>query len=158
MIVLTLGTFDLLHVGHLELLETCRNITGPGGCVVVGLNSDAFVERYKGRAPMQEYSVREELLRACRFVDLVVRNLGDEDAKPTIEMVHPDLLAIGDDWLDRDYLGQLGITAEWLQERRLAIEYIPRTRGTSSTEMRRLLDTVHERRQERWGADVERST
>lgn len=139
MIVLTLGTFDLLHIGHLELLETCTKLAGPRGRVVVGLNSDVFVERYKGRAPAQPYAVREELLRACRFVDLVVRNLGEEDSRPVIETIHPDLLAIGDDWLDRDYLGQLGVTAEWLQERRLAIEYVPRTRGTSTTAIRREL-------------------
>lgn len=139
MIVLTLGTFDLLHVGHVELLEACRNMAGPGGRVVVGLNTDEFVARYKGRPTFQPYAQREELLRACRFVDLVVANLAGEDSKPVIEMVRPDLLAIGDDWLDRDYLGQLGVTAEWLLERRLAIEYVPRTRGVSTTGIRERL-------------------
>ena len=136
MIVLTLGTFDLLHVGHLELLGACRKMAGPDGRVVVGLNTDAFVTRYKGRAPVQSYPEREELLRACRFVDLVLANLGEEDSKPIIETVRPDLLAIGDDWLDRDYLGQLGVTAGWLLERHLVIEYVPRTRGVSTTGMR----------------------
>ncbi len=136
MIVLTLGTFDMLHVGHLELLEACRKMAGPDGRVVVGLNLDEFVERYKGRAPLQPYAQREELLRACRFVDLVVRNLGEEDSKPVIDTIHPDLLAIGDDWLDRDYLGQLGVTSDWLLERRLAVEYVPRTTGMSTTGIR----------------------
>lgn len=139
MIVLTLGTFDMLHVGHLELLETCRKMAGPDGRVVVGLNTDEFVTTYKRRAPLQPYAQREELLRACRFVDLVVRNLGEADSKPVIDTIHPDLLAIGDDWLDRDYLGQLGVTAEWLLERHLAIEYVSRTRGVSTTGIREQL-------------------
>jgi glycerol-3-phosphate cytidylyltransferase len=138
-IILTLGSFDMLHVGHLELLETCRKMAGPDGRVVVGLNTDAFITRYKRRAPLQPYGQREEMLRSCRFVDLVVANLGEEDSRGVIETVRPDLLAIGDDWLDRDYLGQLGITATWLQERHLAIEYVPRTRGVSTTQIRERL-------------------
>ena len=108
---------------------------------MLGLNTDEFVTRYKRRAPLQPYAQREELLRACRFVDLVVRNLGEADSKPVIDTIHPDLLAIGDDWIDRDYLGQLGVTAEWLLERRLAIEYVPRTRGVSTTGIREQLLT-----------------
>jgi len=141
-ITYTGGTFDLLHVGHLELLEACRELAGPRGRVVASLNRDEFVERYKGRRPVQPYAVREEILRACSLVDLVVCNTGDEDSGVAIDVVQPDVLVIGDDWRDRDYLGQLGITAEWLAERGLWIEYVPRTRGTSTTGIRAELEAI----------------
>lgn len=141
MIVLTIGTFDTLHVGHLELLTECRKIAGWDGRVVAGLNRDGFVERYKARPPVQNYAAREEMLRACRLVDLVVANIGDEDARPIIEAVRPDRLAIGTDWLDPGhdesrYLAQLGVTPDWMDARRLTVEYIPRTRGVSSSALR----------------------
>lgn len=141
MIVLTIGTFDLLHVGHLELLNGCRSLAGPDGRVVASLNRDAFVERYKGRAPVEDYAMREEKVRALRVVDLVVVNSGDEDAGQVIDTIRPDLLAIGDDWLDARhnetrYFRQLGVTAAWMADRGLRVEYIPRTRGQSSSALR----------------------
>ena len=136
MIIYTGGSFDGLHVGHLELLAACRDMAGPTGRVVVSLNRDAFIERYKGQAPRFPYVVREEMLRACRDVDIVLCNLGDEDSSVAIDVVQPDFIAIGDDWEDKDYLGQLGITADWLEVRGLKIVYVPRTRGVSSSGLR----------------------
>jgi cytidyltransferase-like protein len=132
--LLTIGTFDRLHVGHLELLAACRY---QGGRVMVGVNRDEFVERYKGRPP-QPLAHRIEMLAALRDVDDVFVNVGDEDARPLIEAVRPTLLAIGDDWLDpghdeRRYFRQLGVTSEWMAARGLKVWYVPRTRGVSTT-------------------------
>lgn len=143
MIVYTGGTFDLLHVGHLELLAGCRAIAGVGGRVVVGLNRDEFVERYKGRVAVQPFARRREMLLALRDVDAVVTNVGDENSRIAIECVGPDAIVIGDDWLDPEeadpearYLAQLGIDRAWLAERDLAVTYLPRTRGTASSRLR----------------------
>lgn len=135
-VVLTIGSFDLLHVGHLELLRACRQYAGEDGRVVVGLNRDTFIERYKGRDPVQGYANRREMLMACRLVDLVVCNIGDFSSRECIDVVNPDLLVIGSDWAEKDYLGQLGIDQAWLDERRLVIRYVPRTRGVSSSALR----------------------
>ena len=140
--VLTIGTFDRIHVGHLELLNACRDMVGIDGTVSVAVNRDAFVERFKGHTP-QPLARRMEMLRALRVVDQVYVNVGDEDAGQVIDAIVPDLLAIGDDWLDpgrdeRRYLAQLGVTSAWLNERDLRIVYVPRTRGVSSTELRAL--------------------
>lgn len=137
--VLTIGTFDLIHPGHLELLAGCRYAVD--GKVYVGVNTDAFVERYKGHAPRQTLAQRVEVLRALRDVDAVFVNVGEEDSGVLIDVVRPDVLAIGDDWLDpghdeRRYLKQLGVTPEWMQARSLRVIYVPRTRGTSSTLLR----------------------
>jgi cytidyltransferase-like protein len=138
--LLTIGTFDLLHPGHLELLAWCRQHAAPGG-VNVGVNRDEFVERYKGRSPVQPFEHRAEVVTALRDVDAVWVNSGDEDARVLIDEVRPDLIVIGDDWLDpehdeRRYFAQLGVTPEWMAERNLRVEYVPRTRGISSTAMR----------------------
>jgi glycerol-3-phosphate cytidylyltransferase len=138
--VLTIGTFDRLHVGHLELLAACRHLVGPQGVVSVAVNRDEFVQRFKGVTP-QLLAHRVEMLNALRLVDRVYVNVGDEDARQVIDAVMPDALAIGDDWLDaghdeRRYLRQLGVTAEWMAERDLRVAYIPRTRGVSSTALR----------------------
>ena len=141
MIVYTGGTFDLLHVGHIELLRECRRLAGPTGTVVAAVNRDEFVERYKGHPTVQPLEQRLELVRAVRFVDAAVVNIGDEDSRSAIELVAPTCLAIGSDWLDdgndeRRYFAQLGVTAEWMRARRLWVEYIRRTRGQSSTQLR----------------------
>lgn len=141
MIVLTVGTFDRLHVGHLELLRECWRLAGDFGGVIVGVNRDEFVERYKGRRPTFPYEQRAEMLGAVVYVSSVACNIGDEDAKPLIEAVRPDLIAIGDDWLDpghdeHRYHAQLGVTPDWLAERGLRIEYVTRTRGVSSSALR----------------------
>lgn len=140
MITYTGGTFDVLHIGHLELLAACRQMAGPGGRVVVALNTDEFVARYKNRATIQRYEEREEVLRSLRDVDLVVKNAGDEDSRIAIEVVQPDVIVIGDDWRDKDYLGQLGLTQEWLAERGLWIEYVPRTKGRSTSSFRQMFE------------------
>lgn len=138
--VLTIGTFDILHPGHLELLAECRRLAA-GGPVFVGVNRDEFVQRYKGRLPSQPLAHRMEILGALRDVDAVAINTGDEDSAPLIEACEPDIIAIGDDWLDPDdderrYLRQLGITRDFLTDRGIRIEYVPRTRGLSSTALR----------------------
>jgi glycerol-3-phosphate cytidylyltransferase len=145
-VVYTGGTFDLLHVGHIELLRGCRALAGFGGLVVASANTDEFVERYKGRRPTYPLAERLEILRSIRYVDVVVVNVGDEDSRPAIEASGATLLAIGDDWLDREaadpearYRAQLGVSRDWLLERRLRIEYIPRTRGRASSEIRKEL-------------------
>lgn len=143
-VVYTGGTFDLLHVGHLELLAACRALAGPGGRVVASLNRDEFILRYKGKPPVYPLEQRLEIIRALRDVDLAVVNIGDEDSRPAIEAVRPGLIAIGADWLDADggetrYHAQLGVTAEWLRDRGLEIRYIARTRGTASSDVRRSL-------------------
>jgi len=134
--VYTGGTFDILHRGHLNLLQQCRKIAGPGGTVVIGLNSDAFIARYKQRPPMLDYDNRRELLEACRYVDEVVVNEGDEDSKVVLSKVCPDFVVIGSDWAARDYYAQMMFTQEWLDEREISLVYVPYTEGISSTDVR----------------------
>lgn len=134
MIVLTLGTFDLFHVGHVRLLLRCRMLVADGE-VVVAANPDEFVEEYKGRRPVIPLKERMEVLRACRYVDRVIVGSG-RSSLPVIEQIQPDFIAIGSDWEKRDYHGQLGVTPEWLRQRGIRIKYLPYTEGVSSSQIR----------------------
>lgn len=131
-IVYTGGTFDTLHVGHLDLLRRCKEL----GAVVVSLNTDEFIEKYKGKKPIYSYSERKEMLESCRLVDFVIPNTGGEDSKPAILSVHPKYIVIGSDWLRKDYCKQMGFTPEWLEENDITLVYIPRVRRISSTEIK----------------------
>lgn len=135
--VITLGTFDLFHAGHVRLLHRCANL---GDRVVVGLNTDDFVTRYKGRPPVVPYEGRAEVLAACRYVARVVPNdQEDGTALDVITESGADLIVVGSDWQDRDYLGQIGVPAEWLRARGVGLVFLPYTEGVSTSAIRERL-------------------
>lgn len=130
------GTFDLFHRGHVNLLRRAHQLAGEDPEVVVALNTDEFVEAFKGRRPVVSYSDRAEVLRSCRYVDIVVPNVGGADSKPTLMSVRPDLLIVGSDWQDRDYHAQIGATPQWLAARGINLVFLSYTTGISTTELR----------------------
>lgn len=137
-VVLTLGTFDLFHAGHVNLLARCRMLAGRRGMVIVALNTDEFITEYKGRPPVISYRDRYSVVSACRHVDRVVRGTG-ADSKPVIESVGPDIIAVGSDWESKDYNAQLGVTDGWLSEQGISVEFLPYTSGISSSQIRKAL-------------------
>jgi len=94
-VVFTNGSFDLLHLGHLTYLKFAR---AQGDCLVVGLNSDASVRRYKDpRRPIVPEAERAAMLAGLRPVDYVV--IFDEDEpRDLIACLQPDVLVKGEDW------------------------------------------------------------
>jgi glycerol-3-phosphate cytidylyltransferase len=128
-LIYTGGTFDLFHAGHAEFLRRCSEL----GRVVVALNTDEFIEEYKGKPPVISYKDRADVLLACRYVDQVVPNIGGTDSRITIETVMPDLIVIGSDWARRDYYTQMAFDQDWLDDRGIGLCYIPYTQGISST-------------------------
>jgi D-glycero-beta-D-manno-heptose 1-phosphate adenylyltransferase len=93
--VLTNGTFDLLHIGHVRYLEAAREL---GDILVVGVNSDASVRGYKepGR-PVVPQDERAELVAALRCVDYAVI-FDDPTATPLVEALRPEVYAKGGDY------------------------------------------------------------
>lgn len=122
-VVLTMGTLDLPHPGHIALLRECRYLAGPDGRVVVGVSTDAFVRQWKGKTPVMTCAQRMEVVAAVRYVDEVIENDG-VDQPGLIEAVRPQFIAIGDDWRPRNYHAQLGITPAWLDERGIRLVYV----------------------------------
>ena len=131
-VVYTGGTFDLYHKGHVDLLRRCYKF----GEVVVALNTDEFVREYKGLSPVNTYEEREAVLLGCRYVDSVIPNEFGQDSKPTILKVKPDYIVVGSDWLKKDYLAQMSLTVEWLEEQAITLVYIPRVLKLSSTQIK----------------------
>jgi len=101
-IVFTNGCFDLLHLGHVDYLEKARHL---GDVLIVGVNTDASVSRYKGpERPLQDENARTRILAALQFVDLVV--LFDEDTPlKLISALLPDILVKGSDYLAENIVG-----------------------------------------------------
>lgn len=137
-VVYTGGTFDLFHIGHVQLLGACRKIAGPDGKVIVALNSDEFVEDFKGLRPTMSLPERMTVVLSCKYVDAVVENIGRNDSTKTITKYGPvDFVAIGDDWAPpKDYYTQMGFTKEWLHENGITLLFIDRSTGMSSTLIR----------------------
>lgn len=131
-IVLTVGSFDIFHFGHLYLLEECAKL----GQVIVGLNTDDFIERYKGKKPVMKYFERESMLNAQQSVYEVLENTGCEDMTVLVDKVCPDYIVVGSDWLNKDYLKQTGLTTDYLEEMEISLVFVPRHFSISSTEIK----------------------
>lgn len=132
--MLTIGTFDVFHEGHRNLLRRCRKLAGDGK-VIVGVNSDEFCRTYKPHIE-QTYGHRYRAVRDCTYADEVLPNF--DAGRNLIRQVRPDWLVIGSDWANRDFLAQIDVTEEWLGERGIDLLYFPYTTGISSTLVRAL--------------------
>ena len=94
MIVYTVGTFDLLHVGHLALLEYCETL---GDVVAVGVASDQVVNSYKPNVPVIPLEQRLEMLKALRCVD-IVRPYHELEYVSGCAELNADIFVVGEDW------------------------------------------------------------
>jgi cytidyltransferase-like protein len=94
MVVYTVGTFDLLHVGHLALLEYCETL---GNVVAVGVASDQVVNSYKPNVPVIPLDQRTEMLKALRCVD-IVRPYHELEYITGCMDVDADIFVVGEDW------------------------------------------------------------
>lgn len=94
MLVYTVGTFDLLHVGHLALLEHCRTL---GDELVVGVASDSVVNAYKPNVPVIPLDQRREMLEALQCVD-AVRPYYELEYVSACKELNVDVFVIGEDW------------------------------------------------------------
>jgi glycerol-3-phosphate cytidylyltransferase len=124
------GTFDLFHYGHVNFLKQCKKLAST---VIVSLNTDEFIEQYKGSSPIIPFNERREMLLSCKYVDSVIENIGSSDSKVSIKSVSPDIIAIGDDWARKDYYSQMNFTQRWLDDNNITLIYIPYTSGISTT-------------------------
>ena len=94
MIVYTLGTFDLLHVGHLALLEYCKTL---GDVLAVGVASDRVVNQYKPHVPVVPLNQRKAMLQALQCVD-IVRSYHELEYVSACKELNVDIFVIGEDW------------------------------------------------------------
>ena len=128
--VLTYGTFDLLHYGHTRLLRRARAL---GDYLIVSLSTDSFNTRDKGKKTYFPYEVRKEMLEALRCVDLVIPEENWEQKPDDIVRYHVDVVVMGADWAGSERF-------EYLKQY-CQVEYLTRTDGISSTQIREGLKT-----------------
>jgi rfaE bifunctional protein nucleotidyltransferase chain/domain len=124
-IVFTNGCFDLLHLGHVAYLEEASKL---GDVLIVGLNSDASVQRLKGPSrPIQPQEARARILAALEFVEAVV--VFDEDTPlRLIQRIAPDVLVKGGDYTPETVVG-----ADFVRERGGEVVILPFIPGYSTT-------------------------
>jgi D-glycero-beta-D-manno-heptose 1-phosphate adenylyltransferase len=124
-VVFTNGCFDLLHLGHVDYLEKASQL---GDRLVIGINSDASVQRLKGSSrPLQPEGARARLLAALSFVDAVV--LFEEDTPlELITLVAPQVLVKGDDYTVENIVG-----ADVVIQAGGVVRTIPLVEGCSTT-------------------------
>jgi D-beta-D-heptose 7-phosphate kinase/D-beta-D-heptose 1-phosphate adenosyltransferase len=122
-VVFTNGVYDLLHAGHVTLLQKARKL---GDCLVVGLNSDASVRRYKGpKRPLASQADRLKVLAALQSVDYVT--LFDEDTPwELIKRLKPTILVKGGDYSAHQIVGRDLVKR---------VVRIPLVKGRSSTDL-----------------------
>jgi rfaE bifunctional protein nucleotidyltransferase chain/domain len=105
-IVFTNGCFDILHPGHLAVLQHCREVAGPWGAVVVGLNTDDSVRRLKGEGrPIMDERARGLLLVTLKYVDHVV-TFEEDTPLELIKSLKPDVVVKGGDYAADDVVGK----------------------------------------------------
>lgn len=93
--VITYGTFDLLHYGHVNLLNRAKKL---GDYLIVGLSTDEFNHNSKNKQCFFSYEKRKSLVEAIRYVDLVIPEANWEQKIDDIKSLHVDTFVIGDDW------------------------------------------------------------
>ncbi len=130
MVVYTVGTFDMLHVGHLALLENCRRL---GSVVAVGVASDQVVSSYKPNRPVIPLDQRMQMLKALSCVD-IVRPYFELEYVSGCEAVNVDIFVVGEDWGNKSH----NIDVEtYLNSKGSEIVKVQYSLRTSSTQIKR---------------------
>jgi choline-phosphate cytidylyltransferase len=122
MIVITFGTFDLLHIGHINMLNRCKKY---GDTLIVGVSSDELNYKKKGRHPIFCEKDRMEIIKNIKCVDQVFLEESLELKREYIKKNNADIFIIGDDWKNKfDELNDICV-----------VKYLERTKDISTTEI-----------------------
>ncbi len=121
-VVYTSGTFDMLHINHLKMIEYARAL---GDILIVGVNTDELVNEYKSE-PIIPFEERIALMKAIKYPDIVIPQ-HSLDHRDKVKKLKFDVFVVGDDWAGKyDYLEELGVT----------VVYFPYGRSCSSTSLK----------------------
>lgn len=122
--VLTYGTFDLLHYGHIRLLKRAKEL---GDYLIVALSTDEF-NAVKGKKAYHNYETRKKMLEAIRYVDLVIPENNWEQKIDDVKEYFVDIVVMGSDWAGSDRFDYLKDYCE--------LVYLDRTEGISTTKIK----------------------
>ena len=122
--VITYGTFDLLHYGHINLLRRAREL---GDYLVVVVSTDVFNWNEKNKKCYFSYEKRKAMVESIRYVDLVVPEENWEQKRTDVHKYDIDVFVMGDDWQGK---------FDFLKEEGVEVVYLPRTPEISSTQIK----------------------
>lgn len=122
--VITYGTFDLLHYGHINLLRRAKAL---GDYLIVALSTDEFNWNSKGKKCYFDYEKRKQLLEAIRYVDLVIPEENWEQKIQDVQLYKVDTFVMGDDWT-----GKFDFLKPYCE-----VCYLPRTPEISTTQIKK---------------------
>ncbi|HFQ5034196.1 adenylyltransferase/cytidyltransferase family protein [Vibrio vulnificus] len=129
--VITYGTYDLFHVGHVRLLKRLSEL---GDRLIVGISSDEF-NKIKGKTSFFSYEERAEIVKACQYVDAVFPEHHWEQKIGDIKKYEANIFAMGDDWK-----GKFDFLKEYCE-----VIYLERTEGISTTEIKNTLSHLNKK-------------
>lgn len=130
--VLTYGTFDLLHFGHIEILRRAKEL---GDYLIVAVSTDEFNE-IKGKKAYHNYETRKKMLEAIRYVDLVIPENDWKQKRNDVIDYKVDVVVMGSDWENNENFECLRDICE--------VVYLPRTEGISTTKIKKDLGLKEE--------------
>ena len=120
--IITYGTYDLLHYGHIELLRRAKQM---GDYLIVALSTDDF-NNLKNKKCYFTYEIRKKLVEAIRYVDLVIPETCWEQKVTDVKEYHVDIFVMGDDWK-----GKFDFLRDFCE-----VVYLPRTPEISTTQIK----------------------
>ena len=123
--ILTYGTFDLLHYGHIRLLKRAKEL---GDYLVVAVSTDEF-NKIKNKKSYHNYETRKKMLEAIRYVDLVIPEDNWEQKIQDVKDYKIDVVVMGSDWAGSDKFDYLKDFCE--------VVYLDRTEGISTTKIKK---------------------
>lgn len=131
----TTGVFDLFHIGHLNILRRAKSYCDT---LIVGVSSDELVKNYKNKQVVIPYEERRDIVEAIQYVDQVVMQSNMDKLKAQAELGF-DVVFVGDDWKGST---QWNRYEKEFNSRGVEVVYLPYTKETSSTQLRKTLDVI----------------
>ena len=128
--ILTYGTFDLLHQGHIRLLKRAKSL---GDYLIVAISTDEF-NAIKGKKAFHNYAIRKEILEAIKYVDEVIPEKNWEQKLRDVQENNIDIVVMGSDWDNSEQFEYLKNYCE--------VIYLPRTKNISTTQIKEDLKLV----------------
>ena len=122
--VITYGTFDLFHFGHLELFRRAKEL---GDYLIVAVSTDEFNAREKNKVSTVPFMERAAIVNSIKYVDLVIPENSWEQKMTDIKKYGVDIFVMGDDWLSK---------FDFLQDQGCKVIYLPRTPHISTTNIK----------------------
>lgn len=133
--IITYGTFDMLHYGHINLLSRAKAL---GDYLIVALSTDEFNLKSKNKKCYFSYEKRKHLLESIRYVDLVIPETSWDQKRNDIHLYHIDTFVIGDDWKRK---------FDFLKEEGCDVVYLERTPEISTTKIKNdMLKFYHDKK------------